>query len=815
MNNIKTVFNREFAAYFNAPIAYIFIIVFLAVNSGLFMTSFFLAGTADMRGFFALLPITLIIFIPAITMRLWAEDAREGTIALLQSFPMKPGQLVLGKFFASFMFYLLTLAGTLVIPIMIAFLGNPDPGPIIGGYFGAALLGAFYLSIGLFVSSLFKDQIVAFILSMVGCFVFYMLGTDYISIMLDGWIGGLGSFLMSVVGTANHFSSIERGVLDIRDIIYFASYTVLFLWLNAVVVEQVMRRLADKRFIINAVVGLAVLMMLNLVASDMHLGRFDLTEGKIYTVSPAAKNILKKLKEAPVTIRYYVSPKDKMPAAMKSIEQEVTDMLREFEVVSNRIKYEVVDPTSEVDMTTTLEEKGITPFDARSIERDSFGIKRIYSAIAVSYLDKPEEVIPQVVPQNLSSLEYELLSRIYRMTMAEKPKVVVVAPFEITRQDPRMQQYLRQMGQETPEKEDRFKNIAEILKNENYDVVRSEMTETDPLPASYSLLIVLSPKDLSDRQRYEINKALVSGKKVIMGVQNYRFDYMPQRGAGIRVMPSPVKPAVNDLLEHYGISISDEVLMDNNQEMLSIPTQQTIGGFLTATVQTPVKLPIQIKVTDQEMNSKVSITNRVGALLYLWGSSLNLDKQKMTELGLNPDILFTSSNQTWTIPYSATPIAPADVDIRQHQSIGAQPLAVMVSGQFPNAYENTPPPAWPGQADSTKQAAVLENIAPAPGKLVLIGNGEMFTDQIIQAAGNALLMLNSVDALLLGDDLVNVRTKQMTDRYIEETSPATKVFWRFFVIVLVPLILVAIGIARFIMRRNRREIYQRLLNQAG
>ena len=303
MNNIKTIFNREFAAYFNAPIAYIFIIVFLAVNSGLFMTSFFLAGAADMRGFFALLPITLIIFIPAITMRLWSEDAKGGTIALLQSFPIKPSELVVGKFLASFLFYLITLAGTLVIPIMIMFLGNPDLGPIIGGYFGAALLGAFYLSIGLFISSLFKDQIIAFILSMVGCFLFYMLGTDYISIVIDGWISGLGSFLMNAVGTANHFSSIERGVLDIRDIVYFLAYTVLFLWLNGVVVEQVMRRLADKRFVINAAVGLAVVIMFNLVVAGMNFGRFDLTEGKMYTVSPAAKNILRKLKDAPVTIR--------------------------------------------------------------------------------------------------------------------------------------------------------------------------------------------------------------------------------------------------------------------------------------------------------------------------------------------------------------------------------------------------------------------------------------------------------------------------------------------------------------------------------
>ena len=815
MNNIKTIFNREFAAYFNAPIAYIFIVVFLAVNSGLFMTSFFLSGTADMRGFFSLLPIALIIFMPAITMRLWAEDARGGTLALLHSFPITPGQLVMGKFLASFLFYLIALAGTIIIPVMIMFLGNPDLGPIIGGYFGAALLGAFYLSIGIFISSFFKDQIIAFILSMVSCFVFYMVGTYYIAIVLDGWIGGLGSVLMNSVGTAEHFSSIERGVIDTRDIIYFVSFTALFLWLNAVTVEQVMRRLADRKFILNTVIGLAVVFMLNLVAGGMHIGRFDLTEGKIYTVSPASKSILKKLKDAPISIRYYVSPKEKMPAAMKTIERDVTDLLREFEVVSDRFNFEVIDPTSEIDMAKTLEDKGIYPFDTRSIEKDSFGIKRIYSAIAVSYLDKPEEIIPQVIPQNLSNLEYELLSRVYRMTMEKKPKVVLMAPYDVSRQDPRMRQMMMQMGQDTPEKEDRYTSIAELLRNENYDVIRTEMTESEPLPKDYDLLVVLSPKNLSDRQRYEINKALVSGKNVIMGVQNYSFNYTPQPGKGIQVSPTPNRPGVNDLLEHYGLAVNDDILMDANQEVLSVPTRQTIGGFIQATIPTPVKLPIQIKVTDQGMNSEVSIINRVSSLLYLWGSGLDIDKNKLTEANLEYKTLFESSSKTWTIPFSGAPLGPDDISADNQDIIGSQLLGLMVTGQFPNAYANTAPPKWPGQPDSIIAPTEPETIEEAPSKLILVGCGEMFSDQLAGAGGNALLMLNSVDALVLGDDLINVRTKLMTRRFISDTSATTKMFWKFVIIILIPLILVAIGIIRFMMRRQRRETYQRLLEQSA
>jgi ABC-type uncharacterized transport system involved in gliding motility auxiliary subunit len=811
MKNIKTIFAREFAAYFNAPIAYIFIVVFLAVNSGLFMTSFFLSGTADMRGFFSLLPITLIVFIPAITMRLWSEDSKSGTIALLHSFPMSAMDLVLGKFFASFLFYLIALAGTLIIPIMIVFLGRPDIGPIIGGYFGSALLGAFYLAVGIFISGLFKDQIIAFILGMVACFVFYMVGTDYIAIVLDGWIGGLGTLLNGAIGTANHFASIERGVIDIRDIIYFLSYTILFLWLNSVTVEQIMRRLADKKFTINALVGLAVIFMLNLVIGSMHLGRFDLTSGGMYTVSPAAKNILRKLKDAPITVKFYVSPKDKMPAAMKTMEQDVTDILREFEMVSKRFKYEVVDPTTDVDMAKTLQNKGINPFDTRSVEKDAFNIKRIYSAIAISYLDKPEEVIPQVVPQNISNLEYEILSRIYRMTMPSKPKVVLVAPFSESNMDPRQRQMMMQMGRNMPEKEDHFKNVTQMLQSENYDVIRCELTEQDPLPPNFDMLIVISPENLSERAKYEINKAVISGKDVLIAAQNYKFSYMPQPGMGIQVMPQKQQHGLNTLLEKYGLGMSNNILMDESQEVLSIPVRQNIGGFLPMTVEQPVKLPMQIKVTDQGMNNRLSITSRLGSILYLWGSALSYDKSKLSQMGLESEVLLNSSAKSWEIAASGGMISGDDIDPRKQKIIGSQPLGVLVRGQFPDAYPNMAPPKWPG--DTTMIQPSMPIIEKKPGKLVIIGCGEMFTDQVVGAFDNAMLMLNSVDALLLGDDLINVRSKMVSERYIKETSATAKMFWRFLVIILIPAILIVVGIMRYMMRRQRRETYQRLLEQ--
>jgi len=234
MTDVKIIFNREFKAYFYSPIAYVFSIIFIVLNSGLYMFHFFFFGNADMRAFFSQLPLTLgLIFIPAISMRLWSEENKLGTIELLLTLPMKIEHIVLGKFLASFVFYLVALSGTLVIPILLVILGRPDFGPIIGGYFGAILLGAFFLAVGIFISGFFSDQIVSLIITSVTCGFLALIGWQYVPMVIDGWFSGLGEFLYNYVGVTRHFNDIERGVVDIRSIIYFLSFTALFLYLNA------------------------------------------------------------------------------------------------------------------------------------------------------------------------------------------------------------------------------------------------------------------------------------------------------------------------------------------------------------------------------------------------------------------------------------------------------------------------------------------------------------------------------------------------------------------------------------------------------
>ncbi|MBN1349473.1 ABC transporter permease subunit [candidate division KSB1 bacterium] len=233
MKDLLIIFKREFNAYFYSPIAYVFSVIFIILNAGIYMFHFFFYGNASMREFFAILPITLaLIFIPAVSMRLWSEEKKLGTIELLLTLPIKSTNIVLGKFLASFVFYLVALSGTLVIPIVLIYLGSPDIGPIFGGYFGAILLGAFFLSVGIFISGFFNDQIVSLIITSLVCGVLALVGWQYVPMVIDGWVSGLGDFLYSYVGVTRHFNDIQRGVIDLRSIVYFVSFTALFLTLN-------------------------------------------------------------------------------------------------------------------------------------------------------------------------------------------------------------------------------------------------------------------------------------------------------------------------------------------------------------------------------------------------------------------------------------------------------------------------------------------------------------------------------------------------------------------------------------------------------
>lgn len=231
---IYTLFKKELMSYFNSPIAYIFIGVFLVVGNWLFFKNFFLVGQDTMRDYFSLLPWIFLFLSPALTMRLWAEEKKSGTIEFLLTLPVTDWQVVLAKFFGSLAFMFIALLLTITIPISLAAIGNVDFGPIIGGYLGALLLGGSYLALGLFISSLTKNQIIAFVLGIMVCFAAFIVGADFVLVGAPQFIAPYMAFL----GLGSHFNNIAKGVIDTKDIIYYLSFIFLFLWLNARTIES-------------------------------------------------------------------------------------------------------------------------------------------------------------------------------------------------------------------------------------------------------------------------------------------------------------------------------------------------------------------------------------------------------------------------------------------------------------------------------------------------------------------------------------------------------------------------------------------------
>lgn len=232
LSNIQTIFLKELKSFFNSAVAYIVIVVFLALLGWFFWNDVFVVNLATLRPLFQTTPFLLLFFAPAITMRLISEEKKIGTLELLVTKPVNEFEIVAGKFLAGWVLLLTAFVPTLSYYITISAVGDLDFGPVIGGYLGLALVGAVYISVGLFGSSLTENQVVAFIVSFLIVFVFFLL--DKILIYLPAEIASVVEFL----GIDYHFGNIARGVIDSRDLIYYLSLIGAFLLLASVSLQR-------------------------------------------------------------------------------------------------------------------------------------------------------------------------------------------------------------------------------------------------------------------------------------------------------------------------------------------------------------------------------------------------------------------------------------------------------------------------------------------------------------------------------------------------------------------------------------------------
>jgi ABC-2 type transport system permease protein len=239
MRNVGIIMRREFASYFATPIAYVFILIFLILSNYLtfYLGGFYERGQADLAPFFNFHPWLYLFLIPAISMKLWAEERHSGSIELLMTQPVTLWEAVLGKFFAAWLFTGIALALTFPLWITVNYLGSPDNGAILAAYIGSLLLAGGFLAIGSCMSALTRHQVIAFIVTVVVCFAFLLLGFIPVLSWIHDWVPQTLVDAVASLSFLTHFESISKGVIDVRDLLYFGMLIGLFLTATSITVE--------------------------------------------------------------------------------------------------------------------------------------------------------------------------------------------------------------------------------------------------------------------------------------------------------------------------------------------------------------------------------------------------------------------------------------------------------------------------------------------------------------------------------------------------------------------------------------------------
>ncbi len=420
MRHFRSLVGKELEGYFGSPMALIFLGIFLVVTLYAFfwIEAFFASRLAEIRGLFHWMPILLIFLISALTMRQWSEEQRSGTLETLLTLPVGIPTLVAAKFGAVFLMVALAIALTLPLPITVSTLGNLDWGPVLAGYLATLLLSATYISIGLFASSRTDNQIVALMLTVILGGLLYFAGTGVATEFVSADL----AVLLKAIGTDSRFQSIQRGVLDLRDLIYYLSLTGIFLTLNVLSIQALRwscghDRVRQREYVF------AALIVLNLVAANVWLYplrtlRIDVTQQQEYSLSPTTKALLANLTE-PVTIQGYFS--ENTHPLLAPVVPGIADMLAEYDIaggplVQTRILDPTTDPEIELDATQTY---GIQPIPFQVAERYETAVRSSYFHLLVRHADQHvilsvDELVDVVSARDgstqvqLDTLEYDL-----------------------------------------------------------------------------------------------------------------------------------------------------------------------------------------------------------------------------------------------------------------------------------------------------------------------------------------------------------------------------------------------------------------------
>ncbi|HZM28415.1 MAG TPA: Gldg family protein, partial [Gemmatimonadales bacterium] len=615
MTRIWTVARRELRALFDHPTGYVLLVVFLAVNGFLFFRQAYLQGSATLRPMLDFLPWLLLFFVPAVTMRALAEDTRGGQLEVLLSQPITEAELLLGKYLGSVLFLWIALAGTLPIPVGLAAGANLPWGAIAAQYVGAALLTAGLAGVGVWASSLTRSQMTAFIAGVAVMFVLVLVGLDPLLVGLPASLGAV----VARLGVLSHFESIGRGVIDLRDAIYFVSLAGIFL---ALAFGSLMARKlspggsAAGRLRLGVGLLVALLVVTNLVGNHIG-GRLDLTPGRSYTLSRPTKQLVANLPDL-VTIKVFASKE--LPTEVSLIKRDLDDLLRDIRT-AGRGKVRIIerDPADDPTAKQDAQDLGITPVQFNVLGQTELQVKQGYLGLAVQY-GGGTEAIPLV--QRTDNLEYRLASSIRTLTRSKKP----VLGLMVTGAPPGLQ-------------------ISELQEQlaKSYDVRTINLADSTQPGADVSVLALLgSPDSLTPAQGERFQRFFDRGGSALVLASGMQLSpQMPAAG--------PRAVAWNRYLKPFGLEIRSNMAYDlMANEIVPLPSDigqvlQSYPLFIRArsTAQSPINQEVnEVTLTWTSTVDTTGAKGRVTPLLVSSRGSGTLT----SEVSIDPTQSFPQNN---------------------------------------------------------------------------------------------------------------------------------------------------------------------------
>ena len=544
MNAIQIIARREVKALFDLPTAYILLVIFIGLNSFLYFPQIEVERLATLRPMLDVLPWLLMVFVPAVTMRALAEDVRAGTLEVVLAQPITERELLLGKYLGQVVFLWITLALTLAIPLGLWLGARLEVGVLIAQYVGAALLVAGFAAVGLWASSVTRNQITAFILGVAVMFALVIVAYDPILVGLPAQL----SAIAAAFGVLAHFQQIARGAVDLRDVIYFLTLAAVFLSLAyfSLMRRKLSPRGAElKRLRLGTTLLVAVLIMLNLFGRWIG-GRLDLSPGRQFTLSGASKDLLAHIPDL-VTIKLFAS--SALPPEVAYVKRDVDDLLGDYRASGHgRVRLVVIDPSGDSTAAREAASLGIPPVQFNVMGQSSLQVKEGYLGLAVQYANEVRQ-IPLI--RQTSDLEYRLTAFIRDLTRTSRPAVGWVGVPSNPQQD-----------------QGSGYNTLRSSLDRSYTVRDISLTSDSSLGTDLKVLVLSdAPDSIPPAQVEPLRRFLAGGGSALVMASGMRHS-MQEPFAMARRVPW------NALLQPFGVSIQSDIVYDlAANEAVSMPSQ--------------------------------------------------------------------------------------------------------------------------------------------------------------------------------------------------------------------------------------------------